>query len=162
MASSLSCIESRDKFAQIKTTHLEPPPYAKRTQFNASNTYFALQERIFRSSWWFVFHWTHLIKSSFVGLYKKWFVFRRISIKHMRLNWFVLFGIELQTHINFAFIPVEFACTHRSSVNSNYCEFIFYQRLLCLNAVELNAVLWSVVAMYRKWPFSAPRRTKTP
>jgi hypothetical protein len=31
-----------------------------------------------------------------------------------------------------------------------------------VGAVALYTVLWSVVAKYRKWPFSAPHRTKTP
>jgi hypothetical protein len=31
-----------------------------------------------------------------------------------------------------------------------------------VGAVALYTVLWTVVAKYRKWPFSAPHRTKTP
>jgi hypothetical protein len=31
-----------------------------------------------------------------------------------------------------------------------------------VRAVALYTVLWTVVAKYKKWPFSAPRRTKTP
>jgi hypothetical protein len=30
-----------------------------------------------------------------------------------------------------------------------------------VGAVALYTVLWTVVVKYRKWPFSAPRRTKT-
>jgi hypothetical protein len=31
-----------------------------------------------------------------------------------------------------------------------------------VGAVALYTVLWTVVVKYRKWPFSAPHRTKTP
>jgi hypothetical protein len=31
-----------------------------------------------------------------------------------------------------------------------------------VGAVALYTVLWTVVVKYRKWLFSAPRRTKTP
>jgi hypothetical protein len=35
-------------------------------------------------------------------------------------------------------------------------------RISRVGAVALYTVLWTVVAKYRKWPFSAPHRTKTP
>jgi hypothetical protein len=31
-----------------------------------------------------------------------------------------------------------------------------------VGAVALYTVLWTAVVKYRKWPFSAPHRTKTP
>jgi hypothetical protein len=42
------------------------------------------------------------------------------------------------------------------------CCHMKFTALSRVGAVALYTVLWTVVVKYRKWPFSAPHRTKTP